>query len=175
MCEEYQNSDIYVASNVLDNKLCDELIRIYNIHNKSADSNCVCLNRNEYNNTDFKVYKKLRELLLKIFDINKYININADEGYILYSHHHESILKKEPLCTYEKYYNNLINSLIIFININDNEQEATFKFPEQEISLKIEKGSAILFPPYWTHPYKITGTSKRVLYLKVFMLEYCCP
>lgn len=175
MCEEYQNSNIYIASNVLDTSLCDELVRIYQINKRNILDNCLYLNKINDRNTDFKVYTKLRELILKIFKANKYIKVNADEGYTIYNHMHETELKKELICNHAKYFNNLIKSLVIFINLNDNKQEANFEFPDQEVSIKIEKGSAVIFPPYWTHPYKITETTEKVLYLKVNLLEYCCP
>ena len=42
---------------------------------------------------------------------------------------------------------------------------------QQDVSIKLKKGEIVIFPPYWTHPYKIRTTdSNSVTYiLKTWM------
>ena len=34
--------------------------------------------------------------------------------------------------------------------------KGVFEFSRQKISLSLKKGQLIAFPPYWTHPHKVT-------------------
>lgn len=172
MCEEYNNSDIYIFKNLFDDNLCSELIRIYDAQN--VNDNELSLSKEENRNTDYKIYQKIRELLYQFFKVNAYAEITSDAGYTIHKHKKTTILKKEDISDHEKYFNNLVNTGVVFVNLND-DNDISFVFPEQDVTIKVKKGSAILFPTFWTHPYKIIELPKSSYYLKTFLLENCCP
>jgi hypothetical protein len=45
----------------------------------------------------------------------------------------------------------------IIIALNDDYEGGELYFPCQKIKLKLKKGQAIIFPPYWTHPHGSTN------------------
>ena len=60
-----------------------------------------------------------------------------------------------------------VKCLTIILALNDTD----LYFPKQDVSIKLKKGEIVIFPPYWTHPYKIRATdSNSVTYiLKTWM------
>ena len=46
--------------------------------------------------------------------------------------------------------------LSIIISLNDNYDGGIFSFPNQNVSFKLKKNSVLFFPPYWTHPHKVS-------------------
>ena len=83
MCEEYNNTDIYIIKNTLHDDLCSELIRIHSLTEKK---NCTSLNKENNMSTDNKINKKIIKLLHKFLKVNKFINIKGDSGYKIYKH-----------------------------------------------------------------------------------------
>jgi hypothetical protein len=47
------------------------------------------------------------------------------------------------------------NATIIFA-LNDNYEGGEFNFPNQEIKIRLSKGSAIIFPPFWTNCHYVS-------------------
>jgi hypothetical protein len=39
--------------------------------------------------------------------------------------------------------------------LNDDYEGGVFHFPNQDVHVRLKKGSVILFPPYWTHPHEV--------------------
>jgi beta-galactosidase beta subunit len=60
-----------------------------------------------------------------------------------------------------------VKCLTIISALNDTD----LYFPIQDVSIKLKTGEIVIFPPYWTHPYKIRATdSNSVTYiLKTWM------
>jgi hypothetical protein len=52
-------------------------------------------------------------------------------------------------------YRMIRNASVVFA-LNDNYEGGIFEFPYQNISVKLDRGSVIIFPPFWTHPHKTT-------------------
>ena len=52
-----------------------------------------------------------------------------------------------------------LRTLSVIIALNDDYDGGEFVFPSQEIIVKLKKGQAIAFPPYWTHPHKVAAPS----------------
>ena len=50
-----------------------------------------------------------------------------------------------------------VRSLSIIIALNDNYDGGIIEFPIQKIKVKLNKGDMICFPPFWTHPHKVTA------------------
>lgn len=45
------------------------------------------------------------------------------------------------------------NASIVF-SLNDDYEGGEFMFPYQDITVKLKKGSVVIFPPFWTHPHE---------------------
>lgn len=52
---------------------------------------------------------------------------------------------------------NKIRCMSLIIALNDDFVGGVFKFPIQKLSIKLKKGQALLFPPYWTHPHEVSS------------------
>jgi hypothetical protein len=52
-------------------------------------------------------------------------------------------------------YKMIRNASVIF-TLNDDFEGGIFEFPYHDVTIKLEKGSAVMFPPFWTHPHKTT-------------------
>ena len=50
-----------------------------------------------------------------------------------------------------------IRKLSVIICLNDDYEGSEFYFPAQEYKIKLKKGEAIAFPPYWTHPHEVSA------------------
>jgi hypothetical protein len=52
-------------------------------------------------------------------------------------------------------YRMIRNATIIFA-LNDDYNGGIFNFKQHGISFKLNKGSVLIFPPYWTHPHEVS-------------------
>ena len=50
-----------------------------------------------------------------------------------------------------------IRKLSVIICLNDDYDGSEFYFPAQDYKIKLKKGEAIAFPPYWTHPHEVSA------------------
>jgi hypothetical protein len=50
-----------------------------------------------------------------------------------------------------------VRLLSCIIPLNNDYDDGIFSFPNQNIEFKANKGDVILFPPYWTHPHKVSA------------------
>ena len=50
-----------------------------------------------------------------------------------------------------------IRSMSMIVSLNSDYDEGQIRFPEQDVELRLEQGSALLFPPYWTHPHQVAA------------------
>ena len=48
---------------------------------------------------------------------------------------------------------NRLRCLSFVIALNSDYEGGEFCFPEQDYKVKLKRGQALLFPPYWTHPH----------------------
>jgi 2OG-Fe(II) oxygenase superfamily len=55
----------------------------------------------------------------------------------------------------EDKYEMVRNASLVFA-LNDDYIGGVFKFPKQNIELRMKKGSVLIFPPYWTHPHEVS-------------------
>ena len=47
-----------------------------------------------------------------------------------------------------------VRSMAIVVALNDDYEGGEFVFPLQDYKIKLKKGQALVFPPYWTHPHR---------------------
>ena len=119
-------------------------------------------------------YKSIIDEKMKLIDklISKTelkLSFNSNSGYILRKIIGKTILHADGTNIHEESSNNIfyvkdnilndsINTLIrnasIIFTLNDDYDGGTFRFPYQDVSIKLKKGSVLIFPPYWTHPHE---------------------
>jgi hypothetical protein len=109
-----------------------------------------------------------------LININHNIHhIGGDDGYCfrkitggtrlhtdsVFGDTHEKLSKNSPIRDVRK--------LSLIIALNSDYEGGEFYFPSQGIDkIKLKKGQAILFPPYWTHPHgtrELNGTFRYTI------------
>ena len=95
-------------------------------------------------------------------DINHKLNFQYNCGYTLrkiYNNtniHIDNLTRGDEFNTNDnaKHKNNerlIMRNVSAIFSLNDNYDGGEFIFPEFDLSIKLKKGSVIMFPPYWTH------------------------
>jgi len=54
----------------------------------------------------------------------------------------------------------------VIIALNNDYEGGEFNFPNQDVSVKLKAGDALIFPPYWTHPHstnELNGTFRYTI------------
>jgi hypothetical protein len=74
-------------------------------------------------------------------------------------------------------YEMIRNASLIF-TLNDDYEGGIFEFPYYNISLKLKKGSVIIFPPYWTHLHQVSNVENNTYRYTITTwalekLQYC--
>lgn len=113
------------------------------INNKMKIINEIMKMKNENLKMDFNVGYTLR----KIFGATRSHVDGINQVY------HSNIVSISE--NYLKEYRMVRNATIIF-SLNNNYDGGIFNFPGKNVSLKLEKGSVLIFPPYWTHPHEVS-------------------
>jgi hypothetical protein len=62
--------------------------------------------------------------------------------------------------------------LTCIIMLNDDYDDGIFSFPKQNVHFKPKKGDVILFPPYWTHPHKVSSPTNGFRYAITFWYNH---
>ena len=100
---------------------------------------------------DDQIYKIVQNVVQLLVDCNPAIKINGDSGYQLREIYGETrlhydgidVTKGDPRC------------MSLIIALNDDYEGGEIYFPNQEYKIKLKRGQAIAFPPYWTHPHGV--------------------
>lgn len=102
--------------------------------------------------------------------INKRIKLNLNSGFILRKIYGPTRLHSDGISsnitgksniafidTTNNWCSNMDNLYIrtagLVFQLNDDYAGGLFRFPKYNIEIKLEKGSVIIFPPYWTHQH----------------------
>jgi hypothetical protein len=141
------------------------------IHNINSKKSIHTNKLNGITRTTIEKYNcKINEIMIKIknimADINKQIEFDCNSGYILRKIYGATRLHVDNIC--EVYDNNLnfmkdnkkddllfIRNASIIFSLNDDYDGGMFNFPYYDVTLKMKKGSVIIFPPYWTHEHQV--------------------
>ena len=54
----------------------------------------------------------------------------------------------------------------VIVALNSDYEGGEVNFPEQDVTVKLEAGDALIFPPYWTHPHstnELNGTFRYTI------------
>jgi hypothetical protein len=122
------------------------------------------------------IHKNILTVESIINKINKNINFNYNSGYILRKITGKTRLHKDGINKFHESQeisflsNNKINgnfkairNATMIFSLNNNYDGGIFNFPYYEISIKLDKGDVIIFPPYWTHEHEVTNLENNTI------------
>jgi len=102
---------------------------------------------------DDEIYQIVTRIASKVQKCNPSVKISTDSGYQLRKIHGETRLHSDgtqPSCDETR-------SMSLIIALNDDYEGGEMYFPNQEFKIRLKRGQAIAFPPYWTHPHGVTA------------------
>lgn len=165
------NDELYYSFTTDTDKYHDQL-------NKLQQKQCFYTNQiNGISKKTIENYKNhIDATIIKIKNamvyINKNIKFDCNSGYILRKIYGSTRLHIDSIN--EVYETNLNfikennkgeykmvrNSSIIF-GLNDDYDGGLYNFPYYDITIRLKKGSVIIFPPYWTHEHQVFGVENN--------------
>lgn len=104
----------------------------------------------------FKKHKKL------YFNFSKYSDLCLRKIYGKTRLHCDGFIDHNSSINYieergiNKIRNMLYRELSVIFSLNDNYDGGYFYFPQQDITIKMKKGSVLFFPPYFTHSHEVS-------------------
>lgn len=151
-----ENNDTYSDHS---NVICKHLIPFNDWENKDF--------ANAIDNEIFEIVQKMMCTGFKLserFPLTTYFsdvtsgpdNLGSDTGYILRKIHGATRCHIDDIFDGGKpsYKSSELRKMSLIIAINGDYDGGEFYFPRQDVKLKLKKGQAIIFPPYWTHPHE---------------------
>jgi hypothetical protein len=166
--EVKRGTSIYLFDNVITDELMNDIRIIIdntegtrgkyntNVQCKRFDINDI-VNQKLARIINNKIYEIVQNVILKLTSNNIFLQINDNLNFQyrrIYGPtrlHIDGILSRPKTRGIDKL---RIGSLIIALN--DNYIGGDLCFPNQNVKIKLKKGQAIFFPPYWTHPHYTT-------------------
>ena len=171
MDETKPNTHICVLDNVVSNTLCDEIITFINTsanikETRDNGSNvrgkcCFPCTMGSENGADIineKIYEVVAKITHKLMDTFP-ISVSAFTPFQLRKIHGatkihiDGIFRRELMDERGFLTPNYMRELTVIIGLNDDYEGGELHFPEQKNTMKLKRGQAIAFPPYWTHPH----------------------
>lgn len=166
---EYEKTNIYVIEDVFNTDFCNNLISLINEskQNKLSFSdynNVECFSVQNFNNTE--ITKEIIKRFISIFrifgDLVKGLNINSfsmfelRKVYGITRNHADGIFGETIRHPIDNALLKTIRVATMVVALNDDYDEGIYNFPNQDVKIKLKQGSAVLFPPYWTHPHNVS-------------------
>jgi hypothetical protein len=172
-------SCIFTCSNIFTNEECDR-IRDFILSNSSllderdtsyeSHNNVECkflmLNRlissniSGAKNIDDLIFKGVNLILNKLHTARPDFKGTQDDGYTLRKIFGGTKKHVDGVHSKTSGFKNFVRCLSIIVVLNDDYDGGIFNFPKQNLKLKVKKGEAIMFPPYWTHPHSVTSVGE---------------
>lgn len=114
-----------------------------------------------------KINKRIKKVAELMKEINTHIKFDHNSGYILRKIYGPTRLHIDGI---NEIYNSDINFIhdkkfgdykmirnaTIIIALNDDYDGGLYNFPYYGVSLRLKKGSVLIFPPFWTHEHEAT-------------------
>lgn len=106
---------------------------------------------------DDLIFKSVGKLLNKLHERKPLFQGTQDSGYTLRKIYGGTVLHTDGVHSKTAGFKNLVRCLSLIIVLNDDYDGGVFCFPNQGLKFRLQKGQAVLFPPYWTHPHSVTS------------------
>jgi hypothetical protein len=172
-------SSVFTISDVFTTKQCNFITMFMNKHAsfwKKNDVSYISGNNVECNFMDLKtlipmnvpgskeiddfIFNIIAKILSQIKNFRSYFNGVYDTGYTLRRIHGGTQIHADGVHSKTGGFKNFVRCLSLIIVLNDDYDGGIFNFPNQGLKLKVKKGEAIMFPPYWTHPHSVTSVGE---------------
>lgn len=166
--KEIGSSNIYIIEDAFDQKICNDLIEYINkseldylIFSDTNNVQCYNVKNIEVNDMNTGIRNKTEELLMEITKYNNRIKVIGQTMFELRKVYGETRLHQDgifdiPIEIQENIKIKSVRSLTLVITLNDDYEGGLYMFPNQNITIKPKRGTAILFPPYYTHVHSVT-------------------
>ena len=113
------------------------------------------------NEIDDCIFKLVNNILKKFHELYpSFFKGTSDSGYTLRKIYGGTKLHADGVHSKTGGFKNFVRCLSLIIVLNDDYDGGIFNFPNQGLKLKVKKGEAIMFPPYWTHPHSVTSVGE---------------
>ena len=168
--KEIGTTNIFFIDDAFDSELCDKLIKYIDttkLKKLSFSNNnnveCYSVVHIEENETHSFVINKIKELFKSVSQKNDKIKIRGQTLFELrkvYGEtriHQDGVFNGDIVQTENNGKVKTVRSLTIVVSLNDDFDGGVYTFPNQNITIKPKKGTAILFPPYYTHPHSVSA------------------
>lgn len=155
-------TQIFLFDDVISNDLCDSIrIIIDKMDGPKTEygpgENVLCKqvqikDEQLHNLIDKELYKVISDIIHKIRETCSDVTISSDSGYGFRKIHGATRMHVDGVLSGVKGSNER-RSMSVIIALNGDYEGGELVFPNQDIVVKLKKGQAIAFPPYWTHPH----------------------
>lgn len=171
---------IYIVDDInFKSEQCDNYVNFIDEYNENGiiilndKSNEITIERTQWVT---RIIIEIQDKVRSIADLvrsNLGLTIHGDPGYFF-----QKIEGNGSLCidgvkpsALKEIDHDKIRCLTVIAALNDFDSKTDLYFPKQDVSIKLKKGEFVVFPPYWTHPYKIrTDDPQKMTYiLKTWM------
>lgn len=148
---------IFLLDDVISEEFCNKLRSLIietegQRENWGSGENVRCKYTTNYSkDIDDEIFKIVGNIIVKIRECNRDIKIESDSGYQLREIYGETRLHSDGIQPDPG--PETPRSLSLIIALNDDYEGGELYFPNQEYKVKLKRGQAIAFPPYWTHPH----------------------
>lgn len=166
---EYEKTNIYVIKDVFDEIFCNNLINLMDKSKQeklsfSNHNNVECFSIQNFDHPEIKdkiitkflqIFKTF-EKLINGLNITSFSMFELRKVYGITRNHTDGIFGEIIKHPVDNALLKTIRVATIVIALNDDFDDGIYNFPTQNIQIKLKQGSAILFPPYWTHPHGVS-------------------
>lgn len=181
-----KGSCIYTTSRVMSDLQCAFIIKY--IENNSSiwqnrqldyqnnvECNYIMLNKSnsDYDIIDPYIFSTVGEILKKFKEFCPTFKGANDTGYTLRKIFGGTKQHCDGIHSVAGGFKNFVRCLSLIIVLNDDYDGGIFSFPNQGLKFRVQKGQALFFPPYWTHPHSVTsvGNGQSRYTINTWILE----
>ena len=152
-----------IVAFIKENKTLRQYIEVSPVKKNNVECSFIRINDNtdnEYLTTlDEYIKNKIGDIVKLIVNQNPLFPHNVfDNGYTLRQIHGGTVIHIDGIIENANSTSNP-RLLSIIINLNEDYDGGEFHFPKQDVKIRLKKGEAICFPPYWTHPHEVSSVS----------------
>jgi hypothetical protein len=114
----------------------------------------------EYDIMDSFIFSSIGKIINKMTEIHDIFKSVQDDGYTLRKIFGGTKLHCDGIKSKAGGFTNFVRCLSVIIVLNDEYDGGVFCFPKQGLKFRVQKGQAVMFPPYWTHPHSVTSVGE---------------
>lgn len=159
---EYKGTNIYIIEKAVDISFCNIIIdsidasEIQNVPISNMQNvECYKVQNLHALGLNDLLNEKMLNIITLIHVLCPKINISGFSQYELRKIYGETKQHCDGVYSDSKDKMN-VRSATIVVNLNENYSGGVYSFPYHNIEFRLKSGSAVVFPPFWTHPHKVS-------------------